>query len=89
MLTDDLGLIDRNNDMRRYGKLFNTIKNRYDKQRGRDAELVCATGFHLNCDVLKLRKATWTNDDVNKINSPTGGIFFSIWITDDGAHESV
>ena len=41
----------------------------------------------MNCDVLKLRKAAWTNDDISKISSPTGGIFFSIWVTQVGARE--
>ena len=71
--------------MRHYGQLFQEIKARYDKQPTRDPELICAQGFHLNCDVLKLRKRTWTNDDPTKINNPNGGIFFSIWITDEGA----
>src|SRR5687768_6634375 len=68
-----------------FHELFREIKRRYDTQPARDAELICAQGFHMNCDVLKLRKPAWTNDDASRINSPTGGIFFSIWVTEDGA----
>src|SRR3954465_5558685 len=71
--------------MRRFGAMLSEARNRYEKRQSRDRELVCADGFHMDCDVLKLRKAAWTNDDPTKINSPTGGIFFSIWVGDEGA----
>ena len=66
--------------MRPLAAMLSDVRKRYEKQPSRDRQLVCANGLHMNCDVLKLRKATWTNDDLAKINSPTGGIFFSIWI---------
>jgi hypothetical protein len=65
--------------------MLSDARQRYEKLPARDPELICADGFHMNCDVLKLRKAAWTNDDPTKINSPSGGIFFSIWVTEDGA----
>ena len=39
----------------------------------------------MNCDVVKLRKAAWTNDDPKKIDSSSGGIFFSIWVSNNSA----
>ena len=71
--------------MRRFGAMLSDARKRYEKRPSRDPELICADGFHMDCDVLKLRKAAWTNDDPTKINSPTGGIFFSIWVGDEGA----
>jgi hypothetical protein len=41
----------------------------------------------MECDVLKMRKRAWTNDDLTSIRSPTGGIFFSIWVTEKGGQE--
>jgi hypothetical protein len=71
--------------MRHFGVMLSEARKQYEKQRSRDRELVCADGFHMDCDVLKLRKAAWTNDDPAKINSPTGGIFFSIWVSQEDA----
>src|SRR3954462_7505739 len=71
--------------MRHFGAMLSEARSRYERQRSRDRELVCADGFHMDCDVLKLRKETWTNDDPTKINSPTGGIFFSIWVAHEDA----
>jgi hypothetical protein len=70
--------------MGRFGEIFRDIKTRYEKQPRREPELICREGFHMNCDVLKLQKASWTNDDLSKIGNPKGGIFFSIWITEEG-----
>ena len=33
----------------------------------------------MNCAVVKLQKAAWTNDDLTKMGNQTG-IFFSIWV---------
>src|SRR5262249_26296321 len=71
--------------MRRFGAMLRGARKRYEALPSRDPGLICADGYHMNCDVLKLRKAAWTNDDPTKITSPTGGIFFSIWVTDEGA----
>jgi hypothetical protein len=71
--------------MGRFGAMLSDARKRYEKLPDRDPELSCADGFHMNCDVLKLRKSAWTNDDPTKINSPTGGIFFSIWVGEEGA----
>src|SRR5438477_10398889 len=58
-------------------------KSKYERQRARDGQLICRVG-DMNCAVLKLQKAAWTNDDLSKIGNQTG-IFFSIWITEAGA----
>jgi hypothetical protein len=71
--------------VRPYSEIFRTIKTRYDHLPGRNPQLICAQGFHMNCDVLKLRKSHWTTDDPTKITSPNGGIFFSIWISEKTA----
>src|SRR5690349_16446113 len=73
--------------MRRFGATFGLVQKRYAKLQSRDRELVCAEGFYMDCDVLKLRKAAWTNDDPTIVRSPTGGIFFAIWITGEGARD--
>ncbi len=70
--------------MRRFGGMLRDARKRYERLPSRDPDLICADGYHMKCDVLKLRKAAWTNDDPTKINSPTGGIFFSIWVTEEG-----
>jgi hypothetical protein len=72
------------NIVRPFGAIFQDVRRRYEIQATRDPDLICADGFHGNCDVLKWRKASWTNDDPTNIKSPMGGIFFSIWITEDG-----
>ena len=33
-----------------FHELFGEIKRLYDAQPARDAELVCAQGFHMNCE---------------------------------------
>lgn len=55
--------------------VFAKIKTRFDK-RNRDG-LVCKRGFYNNCSVLKLQKASWTNDPMDWVQNKTG-IFFSI-----------
>jgi hypothetical protein len=69
---------------RPYAAIFQQVRKRYEIQPTRDPDLICADGLYGNCDVLKWRKVSWTNDDPTQIKSPTGGIFFSIWITEDG-----
>ena len=69
------------------GSILTAVRKRYEALPDRDRGLVCADGFHMECDVLKLRKGAWTNDDPTQITSPTGGIFFSIWVSGDGARD--
>jgi hypothetical protein len=73
--------------MREYVDILHNVRARYENQRARNHSLICAAGFHMNCAVLKLRKPSWTDDDPTQITSPTGGIFFSIWITAEGPRQ--
>jgi hypothetical protein len=71
-------------------KSFADAKSQYEKRpRGRRPRrptgLICRVG-DMNCAVLKLQKAAWTNDDLSKIGNQTG-IFFSIWITQAAADQ--
>src|SRR5689334_6965747 len=45
-----------------------------------DRQLVCRVGYHMDCAVLKVQKAEWTNDNLSAMGNQTG-VFFSIWIT--------
>ncbi|HEY1461837.1 MAG TPA: hypothetical protein VGF44_00300 [Terriglobales bacterium] len=76
--TDTLQMIDA---------AFRLIKKHYDERYASRDELICKQGFYKNCSVLKLQKASWTNDSMDKIQN-TSGIFFSIWVTEKSASES-
>jgi hypothetical protein len=63
--------------------IFAKIKSRYDERnpvRNGDA-LICKQGYYKDCSVLKLQKASWTNDPMDRLQNKSG-IFFSIWIND-------
>jgi hypothetical protein len=60
-----------------FGTLFTKIKSRFDAPKY--PRLICKQGFYTNCFVLKLQKATWTNDSMDEAQNRSG-IFFSIWI---------
>ena len=62
---------------------FANIKAHYDEQRSSDG-LICKHGFYWNSFVLKLQKASWTNDPIDRLQNESG-IFFSIWITQESA----
>ena len=68
--------------------IFAEIKSRFDSrfdERPSVANgLICKQGFYTNSLVLKLQKASWTNDSMNEIRNRSG-IFFSIWITEKSA----
>jgi hypothetical protein len=49
--------------------------------------LICKQGFYNDCSVLKLQKASWTNDGMDRAQNKTG-IFFSIWINEKAASKS-
>ena len=66
---------------------FGKIKSRYEqRQFGRDG-LICKHGFYNGCSVLKLQKAVWTNDRMDRAQNETG-IFFSIWMNEKAARQS-
>jgi hypothetical protein len=62
---------------------FANIKANYDLQRNSDG-LICKNGFYKESFVLKLQKASWTNDSMDRLPNESG-LFFSIWINQDSA----
>ena len=71
--------------LQQFKPLFAEIKSRFDSrfdERPSVANgLICKQGFYTNSLVLKLQKASWTNDPMDRIRNQSG-IFFSIWITE-------
>ncbi len=64
--------------------LFPKIKSRFDKRPSARDGLLCKEGFYKDASVLKLQKATWTNDRMDQVRNETG-IFFSIWMDEKAA----
>jgi len=62
--------------------VFARIKSHFDEQPSNG--LICKQGFYSDCSVLKLQKAAWTNDGMERVQNKTG-IFFSIWIDEKAA----
>src|SRR5262249_19049257 len=60
-----------------FREIFPAIKARLDEKPSSPG-LVCKQGFYKNCFVLKLQRASWTNDSMDRVPNQTG-IFFSIW----------
>ena len=63
-------------DLQQLNHLFTKIKVEFD-ERDQDG-LVCKQGCYSDCCVLKLQKASWTNDPMDRVQNESG-IFFSIW----------
>ena len=62
--------------------VFAKVKARFDEQsRG---GLICKQGFYDACWVLKLQKASWTNDSMDQVRNESG-IFFSVWVNEASA----
>ena len=74
--------------VQQFEPIFAEIKSRFDSrfdERPSVANgLICKQGFYTNSLVLKLQKASWTNDPMNQVRNQSG-IFFSIWITEKSA----
>src|SRR5262245_13553557 len=66
---------------------FADAKSQYEVRPARKPSLICRSGLHMSCAVLKLQKTDWTNDDLSTMRNQTG-IFFSIWVTEAGAGKS-
>jgi hypothetical protein len=66
-------------DVQQFCAVFAKIKARFD-ERNHDG-LVCKHGFYKACSVLKLQKASWTNDPMDRVQNASG-IFFSIWMNE-------
>lgn len=60
-------------DVRQLGAKLAKIKVQFD-ERNRDG-LICKQGFYKGCSVLKLQKASWTNDPMDRVKNESG-IFF-------------
>jgi hypothetical protein len=70
--------------------VFAKIKARFDERNFDERKsdgLTCKQGFYKDCAVLKLQKASWTNDPMDRVQNQTG-IFFSIWIDKEAASKS-
>ncbi len=67
--------------LQQFEPIFAEIKSRFDKRPSVADGLICKQGFYINSLVLKLQKASWTNDLMSQIRNQSG-IFFSIWITE-------
>jgi hypothetical protein len=66
--------------------LFPKIKFRFDQRQSVRDGLICKQGIYKDSSVLKLQKATWTNDRMDRVPNETG-IFFSIWMNEKaGGH---
>jgi hypothetical protein len=70
--------------LQQFEPIFAEIKSRFDKRPSVADGLICKQGFYINSLVLKLQKASWTNDLMSQIRNQSG-IFFSIWITEKSA----
>jgi len=66
-------------DVQKLGAVFAKIKARFD-ERNHDG-LICKQGSYKDCSVLKLQKASWTNDPMDRVQNKSG-IFFSIWVNE-------
>jgi hypothetical protein len=63
-----------------FDPVFAKIKKLFDDRYGNG--LVCKQGSYKDSSVLKLQKASWTNDPMDRLPNESG-IFFSIWINED------
>lgn len=73
--------------LQQFEPIFAEIKSRFDERPSVSDGLICKQGFYMNSLVLKLQKASWTNDPMDEIRNQSG-IFFSIWITEKSAAEN-
>ena len=63
-------------DAQQMNALFAQVKSRFEARKR--SGLVCKQGYYIDCWVLKLQKASWTNDPMHQIANQSG-IFFSVW----------
>jgi hypothetical protein len=71
-------------DVQQFRAAFAKIKARFDARNNHG--LICKQGFYNNCSVVKLQKASWTNDRMDGAQNKSG-IFFSVWIDEEAAHK--
>jgi hypothetical protein len=75
------------NGVQQLRALFPKIKSRFDQRQSARDGLICKQGIYNDSSVLKLQKATWTNDPMDQLQNQTG-IFFSIWVNAKDASKS-
>lgn len=75
-----------NADLLPYGGLFRKLKNEYGQRVDKPDGLICKQGYYMGSHVLKLQKASWTNDPMDRAQNETG-VFFSIWISQKSAEQ--
>jgi hypothetical protein len=75
------------NGLKQLRALFPKIKSRFDQRQSVRDGLICKQGLYDGSSVLKLQKATWTNDPMDQVRNETG-VFFSIWINEKTASKS-
>ena len=75
------------NPERQFHTTFPQIKSCFEQRPFVRDSLICKQGFYNGCFVLKLQKASWTNDRMDQIRNDTG-IFFSIWIDEEAASKN-
>jgi len=73
--------------MHSFVEYFQRIKSAYEAGTRRDKSLICKARFHTQYPVLKLQKASWTNDDMQTVPNQTG-IFFSVWLDEKSARKN-
>jgi len=71
-------------DKSRLQENFAAVQARWNEHTETDPGLVCRQGSYKNCHVVKLQKASWTNDDMGRLENESG-IFFSVWIDAEDA----
>lgn len=64
--------------------VFASVKVRFDQEENQDKLLHCKQGSYNDCVVLKLQRAFWTNDPMDRVQNESG-IFCSIWIGAEAA----
>ena len=72
-------------DVEQFCAIFAKIKLRFDEQNHK--ALLCKQGFYDGCSVLKLQKASWTNDPMDRVQN-TSGIFFSVWVSQESIRKN-
>jgi hypothetical protein len=75
----------KDDEVHRFRAVFAKIQIRFDERKSDG--LLCKQGFYKDCSVLKLQKASWTNDRMDQVQNKTG-IFFSIWMNEKAASKS-
>ena len=77
-------LVVEAHDSQNPGIVFAKIQARFAGRESALQGLICKQGFYKRCFVLKLQKAAWTNDPMDRVQNESG-IFFAIWIEEDAA----